>query len=77
MARVAGETIEVVIADNGVGIAPDALPRVMEPFYTTKPGGVGLGLWISQTLLEQHGGRLELTSAAGAGTRVTIGLPLA
>jgi PAS domain S-box-containing protein len=77
VARVAGETIEVVIADNGVGIAPDALPRVMEPFYTTKPGGVGLGLWISQTLLEQHGGRLELTSAAGAGTRVTIGLPLA
>lgn len=76
-ARVARDMIEVVITDNGAGIAPDALPRVMEPFFTTKPGGVGLGLWISQTLLEQHGGRLELTSAPNAGTKVTIGLPLA
>jgi PAS domain S-box-containing protein len=75
-ARVVAERIEIVVSDNGVGIAPEVLAHVAQPFFTTKAQGAGLGLWISQTLLARQGGTLALTSQLGAGTVVTISLPL-
>jgi PAS domain S-box-containing protein len=74
--RVSRDALEIVVQDNGAGIQPDVLPRVSQPFFTTKPHGTGLGLWISHELLAQHGGRLDLTSVPGEGTKVTIALSI-
>lgn len=67
----------IVVADDGAGVAPDVLPRVFEPFVTTKePGrGTGLGLAISRAIVARHGGRIDLASAPGRGTTVTVRLP--
>lgn len=69
-----GDVAVLVVADTGAGIAPDLLPRVCEPFFTTKPKGTGLGLAISQALVDAHGGTLSIASGAG-GTVVTLRLP--
>ena len=66
---------ELVIEDNGPGIAPDVLPRVFEPLFSTKSFGAGLGLPTVKQIVEQHGGEVELTSEPGIGTRVLIRLP--
>jgi signal transduction histidine kinase len=67
----------IVIADTGPGIAADALARIFEPYFTTKrPGeGTGLGLFVTRTLVENLGGRIEVSSAVGEGTRFTVTLP--
>jgi signal transduction histidine kinase len=69
----------IEIADTGVGIPPEILPKVLEPFYTTKPEGkgTGLGLPICRRITEGHGGTLNITSEGGPGngTRVSITLP--
>ncbi|MGD9948932.1 MAG: sensor histidine kinase [Desulfobulbus sp.] len=67
----------IVIADNGCGIPLDLLEAVFDPFFTTKePGaGTGLGLSVSQALIESMGGRITLNSDAGKGTRIQIILP--
>jgi two-component system sensor kinase FixL len=65
----AGETGQVVrIADEGPGIAPDVLPEIFRPFFTTKARGTGLGLSIAQRIIEAHGGTLAIESPAGGGT---------
>jgi signal transduction histidine kinase len=71
------ERVEFVIRDEGDGIHPEALPRIREPFFTTKQdsGGIGLGLSISSKIVEEHRGTLRFASAPGAGTTVTITLP--
>jgi len=71
--------VAVEIADNGRGIAPEVLPRIFEPFFTTKPvgEGTGLGLAISDRIVRAHGGRIEVQSAPGKGTRFTVVLPVA
>jgi PAS domain S-box-containing protein len=74
--RAEAESVEIVIADNGPGVPADFLPRVAHPFATTKPNGTGLGLWISQALVTEHGGTLDLSSTEGAGTTVVIRLPM-
>ena len=68
---------EVVLAveDDGTGITPGNLDRLFEPFFTTKFTGTGLGLTISKSLIEQHGGRIEVDSQAGRGTTFFIFLP--
>lgn len=71
------DVIEIVVKDSGPGIAPDVLGRVKQPFFTTKAEGAGLGLWISQSLMAEHGGSLEIASELGAGTVVTLRLPVA
>ena len=68
--------ITIEIADTGVGIPPEQLTRVLDPFFTTKEKGTGLGLSVVYGVVERHGGRLAIDSAPGAGTTVTIRLPL-
>ena len=75
-ARPCPEAIEIDIEDNGGGIPADVMPNVMRPFFTTKSDGTGLGLWISQTIIGQHGGTLDVASTEGVGTTVRIHLPV-
>ena len=73
---------EVKIADSGVGIPPDQLRMIFEPFYTTKQpdehghGGTGLGLSVCRQIIEQHRGRIRVESVAGKGSTFTVKLPL-
>ncbi len=60
--------IEVIFEDTGVGIAPEALERIFDPFYTTKAKGTGLGLSISYDIVERHGGELRVESTVGQGS---------
>ncbi|MGH7390633.1 MAG: two-component system sensor histidine kinase NtrB [Candidatus Rokuibacteriota bacterium] len=69
--------VAMAVSDTGRGIPPDELRRVFEPFYSRKPGGSGLGLTIARRIVESHGGRIEVESEPGRGTRVTIALPAA
>jgi len=69
--------VEVCIEDTGAGIPQEVLPRVFDPFYTTKERGTGLGLSIVHTIVTEHGGRIALESHPGHGTRVTLKFPLA
>lgn len=75
--RMQGETVELMIVDEGVGIADEHLPHLTDPFFTTKRegGGTGLGLSISAGIVREHGGTLVFSSRVGEGTRVTLGLP--
>jgi PAS domain S-box-containing protein len=68
----------VKISDNGCGIAPDNLKRVFEPFFTTKPvgSGTGLGLSLSYSIVNKHGGRIDVASKPGVGTVFTVRLPV-
>jgi signal transduction histidine kinase len=68
--------VEISFADTGPGIAADVLPRVFEPLYSTKSFGVGLGLPTVKQIVEQHGGTVDIGSAAGEGSRVVVRLPL-
>lgn len=70
-----GGGVAVEFCDDGPGIAADDLPRVGEPFFTTKRGGTGLGLAIAQRIVERHGGALTLESEAGRGTTARVNLP--
>jgi two-component system sensor histidine kinase RegB len=76
-ARGDAERVCFTVEDRGSGVPPALLPRLGEPFFTTKPVGLGmgLGLFLSQTFAELCGGKLELASEPGQGTRVTLELP--
>lgn len=73
-----GNDVHVIIADNGRGIPPQRLERIFEPFFTTKaPGrGTGLGLAVCARIIKQHGGRIQVESQPGLGTRFTVILPV-
>lgn len=75
--EVGGRTVaRVVVADDGAGIDEADLPNVLDPFFTTKDGGTGLGLPLSLGIVEGHGGSLNLQSRPGGGTTVVVTLPL-
>lgn len=73
---------EIRISDTGVGIAPDQLRMIFDPFYTTKEpddeghGGNGLGLSVCRQIIEQHNGRIRVESIVGKGSKFTVKLPL-
>jgi signal transduction histidine kinase len=70
--------VRLDVEDTGTGIPPEVLPRIFDPFYTTKEdGGTGLGLAISKRIVEEIGGTISVESAPGRGTRFTVRLPLA
>jgi signal transduction histidine kinase len=73
-----GGEVQVTIADDGPGIPPEVLPRIFDPFYTTKDvgKGSGLGLSIVHGIVERHGGRIEVESAPSKGTRFVVTLPV-
>jgi signal transduction histidine kinase len=62
--------------DSGTGIAEENMKKIFEPLFTTKPKGIGLGLAISKRLVEQNGGKIEVTSKVGEGAVFTVKLPL-
>jgi len=68
-------TTRVAISDNGPGIPREKLQKIFEPFYTTKAGGTGLGLSISESILAEHGGRIDVESEEGKGATFIIVLP--
>lgn len=72
-----GDGVTIEIADTGPGIPPHILVSVCEPFFTTRSEGTGLGLAIAKRYVEEAGGRLEIASDVGKGTRVRVWLPVA
>ena len=60
---------------HGVGIAPEVLPRLFDPFFSTKEGGSGLGLALTQQIVKDHGGDLAVESVVGRGTTFTVSIP--
>src|SRR5713226_9213565 len=71
--------VRVTVQDDGVGIRPEALPRIFDPFYTTKRpgGGTGLGLSICMSIVREHGGNIEAETLPAGGTAFTVSLPIA
>jgi two-component system NtrC family sensor kinase len=67
--------VELSFEDTGPGIPPDVLKKVFDPFFTTKEKGTGLGLSVVYGIVERHGGKVELSSEVGKGTRVAFVLP--
>lgn len=72
-----GAMVELSVSDGGTGAAAEALPRMFDPFYTTKPDGLGLGLSICRTIVERHGGRIRAMPNADRGLTVICSLPAA
>lgn len=70
------DSLNVTIADNGAGIDKLDLPRIYDPYFTSKPAGTGLGLAVVQKIMEAHGGRINVESKVGLGTRVCLSFPL-
>ncbi len=75
-AEAEAHAVVVAVTDNGPGIAPEARDRLFEAFYTTKPEGLGLGLSLGRTIVEAHGGRLDVDTATPGVTTFRVRLPL-
>lgn len=72
-----GQTVDVGVWDNGPGLAPADRQRMFSPFFTTKPDGIGLGLAICQTIVEDHGGRIRAEPTVEGGLLMRLRLPVA
>jgi signal transduction histidine kinase len=67
--------VRISVTDTGHGIAAEKLPEIFTPFFTTKPEGCGLGLAVVHSIIEEHGGEIDVSSIAGQGTTFTVSLP--
>jgi signal transduction histidine kinase len=74
----AGRYVLIQVRDTGSGIPEEEMPRIFEPFYSTKSEskGTGLGLWVSMGIIQNHGGQIKVRSRPGRGTTFTVALPL-
>lgn len=72
--RADGTTVSLSVSDTGIGIAPENLSRIMDPLFSTKTRGIGLGLAITRAILEKHGTTLNVVSEPGRGTTFTFAL---
>jgi PAS domain S-box-containing protein len=68
--------VEIAVHDTGQGIDPQSLVHIFDPFYTTKKNGTGLGLAVAHRILQDHGGRIDVTALPGGGTSVMLSLPV-
>jgi signal transduction histidine kinase len=68
--------VRITVSDTGRGISPDRLPRLFQPFFSSRPDGTGLGLATAKRIIEAHGGKISVASEPGKGTEFTIELPL-
>jgi PAS domain S-box-containing protein len=75
LVRTGRDRVEVEVRDNGVGMSPDTLQRVFEPFFTTRSDGLGMGLAISRSIVETHGGVIDARISGGGGVTFRISLP--
>jgi signal transduction histidine kinase len=73
--NLAGSEVWIRVRDNGPGMDPETRSRIFEPFFTSKPGGTGLGLPITRKLVEAHGGKIEVQSSPGEGSAFLVTLP--
>jgi signal transduction histidine kinase len=64
------------VDDTGRGISPDALPKILKPFFTTRSEGTGLGLSLANSIVQSHGGRIEVASVLQKGTQFKVWLPV-
>ena len=71
------DDVLITVADEGKGIAPEHLPNIFRPFFTTKGHGTGLGLSLARRIVESHGGNIDVNSELGKGTQFTVRLPIA
>src|SRR5271166_2786199 len=70
------ETVAISVTDQGKGIAPEHLPNIFRPFFTTKGHGTGLGLALARRMVESHGGTIQVDSTLGQGTQFRVELPI-
>jgi signal transduction histidine kinase len=75
--RSEGAQLTLVFEDTGEGFTPEALQNLAHPFFTTKPHGVGLGMYAAKQILEAHRGTMHVESTLGKGTRITVTFPIA
>jgi two-component system sensor histidine kinase AtoS len=74
-ARMLHGNATVTIQDTGVGVSRENLPRLFDPFFSTKATGLGLGLAMTARVIEEHGGKVDFQSTEGKGSTVTLSLP--
>jgi len=74
--RVHGGRVTVSVRDSGIGIAPEDLAHIFDPYFTTRRAGTGLGLPIAKNIIEGLGGTISAVSRVGAGTEIRLDLPL-
>jgi two-component system, NtrC family, sensor kinase len=73
--RRAGDRVVIEVEDTGIGIPPEVIPRLFDTFFSTKEGGSGLGLALTQQIVKDHGGDLGVASTVGKGTTFTVSIP--
>lgn len=76
IARREGDQVALDVIDTGVGVNPEHIARIFEPFFSTRSGGTGLGLAMVQRVVEAHGGSISVESEPGKGSRFTVRLPI-
>jgi signal transduction histidine kinase len=75
-AQLEEKQVKLTFSDRGRGISPDDIGKIFQPYFTTKDVGIGLGLAITERIIKEHGGRIEVESTIGAGTTITVSLPM-